>query len=120
MPHPFIPQGLDVAKTAVIALLDKLKHPVNANDRELLRMVARTSLRTKVSVPVLVCALLGVRVGVQGRVSVLVKDRLTLCKQGMQVNGKHRMKGKTGRQMTLSLCNGRRIGNAERVIAAGA
>eukprot|EP00967_Tisochrysis_lutea_P128158 scaffold218876_cov31-Tisochrysis_lutea.AAC.1 len=43
-------QGLDVAKAAVISFLEKLKHPVNATDRETLRMVARTSLRTKVRV----------------------------------------------------------------------
>mmetsp|Transcript_351 Transcript_351/g.872 ORF Transcript_351/g.872 Transcript_351/m.872 type:complete len:535 (+) Transcript_351:137-1741(+) len=48
--HPrVLVDGLDVAKAAVISFLEKLKHPVNATDRETLRMVARTSLRTKLN-----------------------------------------------------------------------
>lgn len=38
---------MDVAKKAVLELLDTMKHTVDTNDREMLRMVARTSLRTK-------------------------------------------------------------------------
>lgn len=41
-------QGLDAAKAGALSFLDTLKHPVKADDRETLRMVARTSLRTKV------------------------------------------------------------------------
>ncbi|KAF5832350.1 chaperonin complex component [Dunaliella salina] len=48
--HPrVLVDGLDVAKAAVVSFLEKLKHPVNATDRETLRMVARTSLRTKLN-----------------------------------------------------------------------
>jgi len=39
---------MDVAKRAVLELLEHMKQPVDPKDREMLRMVARTSLRTKV------------------------------------------------------------------------
>lgn len=42
-------QGWDVAKKAVLEFLDTFKQPVAADDREILRMVARTSLRTKLT-----------------------------------------------------------------------
>jgi hypothetical protein len=40
-------QGFDVAKKALLEFLDNFKEPADASDRELLRCVARTSLRTK-------------------------------------------------------------------------
>ncbi len=40
-------QGYEHAKRATLAFLDEFKEKADADDRELLRCVARTSLRTK-------------------------------------------------------------------------
>jgi hypothetical protein len=44
-------QGLEAAKKAALEFLEGFKQPVSADDREMLRMVARTSLRTKLAEP---------------------------------------------------------------------
>lgn len=41
-------QGFDAAKRATIEFLDSFKEDCDGSDREMLRCVARTSLRTKV------------------------------------------------------------------------
>ena len=41
-------QGFDAAKRATIEFLDSFKEDCDSSDREMLRCVARTSLRTKV------------------------------------------------------------------------
>lgn len=46
-PCPPLPQGFDIAKKAVLEYLDNFAEPADPSDRELLRCVARTSLRTK-------------------------------------------------------------------------
>lgn len=40
-------QGLDVAKKALLDFLEGFREPIDVNDREALRCVAGTSLRTK-------------------------------------------------------------------------
>ncbi|KAI8467425.1 MAG: chaperonin complex component [Monoraphidium minutum] len=46
--HPrVLVEGFDVAKKALLEFLDNFKETVDPSDREVLRMVARTSLRTK-------------------------------------------------------------------------
>lgn len=46
--HPrVLTEGFDVAKKAVLEMLDTFKVPVEATDREMLTCLARTSLRTK-------------------------------------------------------------------------
>ncbi|KAK9802062.1 hypothetical protein WJX73_009618 [Symbiochloris irregularis] len=46
--HPrVIVEGFELAKQAALSFLDSFKLPAGADDRELLRCVARTSLRTK-------------------------------------------------------------------------
>lgn len=46
--HPrLIVEGLEVAKEATLAFLDKFSKPVNAEDKDLLKSLARTALATK-------------------------------------------------------------------------
>lgn len=46
--HPrVLVEGFEVAKKAALAYIDKVKKPIDAGDREQLRCVAYTSLRTK-------------------------------------------------------------------------
>lgn len=40
-------QGFEIAKKATLSFLEQFKENAEADDRELLRCVARTSLRTK-------------------------------------------------------------------------
>jgi hypothetical protein len=47
VPARFPLQGFDVAKKALLEFLDAFKEGVDVSDREALRCVARTSLRTK-------------------------------------------------------------------------
>lgn len=46
--NPCTFQGFEAAKKAALEFLETYKEPVAADDRELLRCVARTSLRTKI------------------------------------------------------------------------
>lgn len=47
--HPrHLTEGFDIAKDKALAVLDQMRIPVTANDRDLLMSIARTSLKTKV------------------------------------------------------------------------